>query len=124
MKNYYPAAVDAADMLIQQQTIRRIWDRDVSVWGAASGSADAKSIQTRLGWLDVAHTTASELGRVHALANAVKADGIRTVYLFGMGGSGLCAEVMAAVFGVGKYYPRLVVLDTTDERTITTAAQQ
>ncbi|MFL6279548.1 MAG: glucose-6-phosphate isomerase [Vicinamibacterales bacterium] len=124
MKNYYPAAVDAADTLIHQQVIRRIWDRDVSAWGAAAGSADAKSIQTRLGWLDVAHTTASELGRVNAFATAVKADGIRSVYLLGMGGSSLCAEVMASVFGVGKDYPRLVVLDTTDERTITTAAQQ
>ena len=124
MKIHYPAAIDTADKLIQAQTVRRIWDRDISVWGAAPATADAKSIQTRLGWLDVAHTTASELTRIVGLANAVKAEGIGHVYLLGMGGSSLCAEVMASVFGLAKDYPRLTVLDTTDEATITTAARQ
>ena len=124
MKIPYPPAIDTADALMQEQIVRRIWDRDISLWGAASGSTDARSIQTRLGWLDVAHTTASELSRVIALANAAKSEGIRNVYLLGMGGSSLCAEVMASVFGVAKDYPRLTVLDTTDEQTITTAARQ
>jgi glucose-6-phosphate isomerase len=124
MKIHYPAAIDAADALLQQQIVRRIWDRDIGVWGAEPGSVDAKSIQTRLGWLDVAHTTASELSRVIAIAHAVKAEGIRSVFLLGMGGSSLCAEVIASVSGVAKDYPRLTVLDTTDEKTLTVAAQQ
>src|SRR6185436_20144434 len=95
-----------------------------SAWRAAPGSADAKSVQTRLGWLDVVHTTAPELSRVVALANAVKGDGIRSAYLLGMGGSSLCAEVIASVFGIAKDYPRLTVLDTTDEKAITTAARE
>ena len=123
MKIHYPAAIDTADSLIHDQTVRRIWDRDISAWGATPGSADAKSVQTRLGWLDVAHTTAPELSRVISLANAVKGDGIRSAYLLGMGGSSLCAEVIASVFGIGKDYPRLTVLDTTDEKAITTAAR-
>ncbi|HTH03771.1 MAG TPA: hypothetical protein VL882_26020 [Vicinamibacterales bacterium] len=124
MKIHYPASIDTADSLIHQQSVQRIWDRDISVWGAAPGSADAKSIQTRLGWLDVAHTTASELSRVISFANAVKGDGIRSAYLLGMGGSSLCAEVIASVFGISEDYPRLTVLDTTDEKAITTAANQ
>src|SRR5262249_44415949 len=40
----------------------------------------------------------------------------------GMGGSSLCAEVIASVVGVADGYPHLTVLDTTDERTITRAA--
>ena len=124
MKIHYPAAIDTADTLIHEQTVRRTWDRDISVWGAQPGSADAKSIQTRLGWLDVAHTTAAELSHVIALATAVKGEGIRNVYLLGMGGSSLCAEVIGTVFGVAKDGPRLSVLDTTDEKTITTAARQ
>lgn len=124
MKIHYPAAIDAADQLIQAQVVHRIWDRDISVWGAEPGSADATSIETRLGWLDVAHTTAAELTRVLTLGNAIKAEGIRDVYLLGMGGSSLCAEVIASVFGATKDYPRLTVLDTTDEKTITTAARQ
>ena len=124
MKIHYPPAVNATDILLREHIVQRIWDRDISVWNAAPGSADAKSIESRLGWLDVAHTTVSEIGRIIALANAVKAEGIRHVYLLGMGGSSLCAEVIASVFGVAKDYPRLTVLDTTDEHTITSAAQQ
>jgi len=124
MKLHYEAAVDAADTLLHNHVVNQIWDRDISAWGAESGTPDAKSIQTRLGWLDVAHTTAPELSRVVALANAVKSEGIRQVYLLGMGGSSLCAEVIASVLTLTKDSPRLTVLDTTDEQTITTAARQ
>ena len=119
---HYPPGARAADTLLQDHVVGRIWDRDISAWGAAPGSADAKSIETRLGWLNVADTTAGEIDRVLALADAVKAEGIRAVYLLGMGGSSLCAEVIASVFGAADGYPHLTVLDTTDERTITQAA--
>ena len=117
-----PAGARAADALLHDHIVRRIWDRDISVWRAAPGGADAKSIETRLGWLDVASTTAPELERVVALAEAARTEGIRAVYLLGMGGSSLCAEVMRSVFGVANGFPDLFVLDTTDERTITSVA--
>ena len=117
-----PAGARAADALLHDRVVRRIWDRDISVWRAAPGSAEAKSIETRLGWLDVATTTAPEITRVVALAEAARTEGIRAVYLLGMGGSSLCAEVMRLVFGVANGNPDLFVLDTTDERTITSAA--
>src|SRR5690349_25155542 len=94
----YPPAARAADTFIHDHVVQRLWDRDISVWHAEAGSADAKSIQTRLGWLDVGHTVTPELDRINALADAVKADGIRSVYLLGMGGSSLCAEVIGSVF--------------------------
>ncbi len=122
MTIHFHAAARAADALIREQAVRRIWDRDISVWKAAPGSADAKSIENRLGWLDAAKTPDAEIARVIALGDGAKAEGIRTVYLLGMGGSSLCAEVLRSVFGVKHGYPDLVVLDTTDERTITTAA--
>ena len=111
-----------AETLIHDRTVPRIWNRDVGVWGAAPGSADAKSIELRLGWLDLATTMVPDLDRVVKLGEAVKAEGIRTVYLLGMGGSSLVAEVLRSVFGVAEGYPRLSVLDTTDERTIVAAA--
>jgi hypothetical protein len=46
------------------------------------------------------------------------------VYLLGMGGSSLCAEVLRSVFGIADGHPELFVLDTTDERTITAAASR
>src|SRR5258705_4101696 len=117
-----PPGARAADALLHDHVVGRIWDRDISVWRAAPGSADARSIETRLGWLDVATTTAPEIARVLALAEAARTEGIRAVYLLGMGGSSLCAEVMRSVFGVANGYPDLFVLDTTDERTITSVA--
>jgi glucose-6-phosphate isomerase len=124
MTIHFPAGARAADQLLRDHVVRRIWDRDISVWGASPGSADARSIESRLGWLDVAHTMEPSLERVLALGEAAKAEGIRGVYLLGMGGSSLCAEVLGSVFGVADGYPELFVLDTTDERTITTAASR
>ena len=85
----------------------RIWARDVTTWHADPGSEAARSIANRLGWLDVPKTMPPELERVEALAAGVVADGIRTVYLLGMGGSSLCAEVMRMVYGVKDGYPDL-----------------
>jgi glucose-6-phosphate isomerase len=122
MHKLYEPARALADRLIADRVVTRIWNRDISVWHAAPGSADAQSIETRLGWLDVAKTMAPELDRVEGLGAAAKAEGLRAVYLLGMGGSSLCAEVLKQVSGIAEGHPDLVVLDTTDERTITAAA--
>ncbi len=115
-------SVKAADRLLQDHVVSRIWKRDVSVWGARDGGADARSIATRLGWLNVGATMAPHLDRVGALGEVARAEGIRAVYLLGMGGSSLCAEVLRSVYGVREGHPDLFVLDTTDEMTITSAA--
>jgi hypothetical protein len=65
-----------------------------------------------------------ELPRVEAVAEEIRRDGIETVYLLGMGGSSLCAEVMRAVYGVKPGYPTLVVMDTTDEAAIAGAVRR
>ena len=98
--------------------IGRIWRRDVSVWTADPTGDAAQSIANRLGWLDVPTGMQPELDRVEALAQEVRRDGISTVYLLGMGGSSLCAEVMRSVYGVRDGFPQLVVMDTTDEAAI------
>lgn len=113
-----------ADRLLAEHVVERIWKRDVSAWKAAPDGADARSISTRLGWLDVGETMPPHLAAVKRLAEEVRAEGIVAVYLLGMGGSSLCAEVLRAVFGVRDGYPQLHVLDTTDERTLTNAASR
>ena len=118
----YAPAAELADRLLDARVVSRTWDRDISVWGAAAGSADANSIQTRLGWLDVERTMPPELARVSQLGEQIREERIAAVYLLGMGGSSLCAEVLRAVAGTAKGYPELIVLDTTDERTIASAA--
>lgn len=124
MHKLYEPAATLVDTLLRDRAVSRVWDQDISVWGAEPGSADAASITTRLGWLDVGHTMAPELDRVVHLGEAVKEEGIEAVYLLGMGGSSLCAEVMRSVYGVADGYPELFVLDTTDESAITAAAER
>ena len=62
------------------------------------------------------------LERLEALGAAARSEGIEEVYLLGMGGSSLCAEVLRGVLGVAEGAPELHVLDTTDEQTIHAAA--
>src|SRR5213083_153755 len=102
--------------------VRRIWSRDVSVWGATPEDAVGRAIANRLGWLDAPAGMEVELDAVERIAEEVRADGIDTVYLLGMGGSSLCAEVIRSVYGVRDGYPQLIVMDTTDEATIHGAA--
>ncbi|HVL67297.1 MAG TPA: hypothetical protein VM364_08535 [Vicinamibacterales bacterium] len=111
-----------SDRLLQERVVERIWNRDPAVWNAAPGSADERSIATRLGWLDVGRTMPPHLDEVQRLGEAVRAEGFEAAFLLGMGGSSLCAEVLRSVFGVREGYPQLHVLDTTDERTLTAAA--
>ena len=113
-----------ADRLLHEHIVDKIWKRDPSAWGAAEGTADAQSIATRLGWLDVGETMPPHMPQVHALAEAVKTEGFEAAYLLGMGGSSLCAEVLRSVFGVREGYPQLHVFDTTDEQTLTAAAER
>ena len=118
----FEPALALADRYLDGHVVGRIWQRDLSVWKAALGGEEARSISTRLGWLDVPRTMAPQLNRLDRFATGVMKDGIDTVFLLGMGGSSLCAEVMKRVCGIGKGRPTLVVLDTTDELAITTAA--
>jgi hypothetical protein len=60
----------------------------------------------------------AHLPDVESFATAAIADGLTDVYLLGMGGSSLCAEVLRDVGPAGRRRVRLVVLDTTDERAV------
>jgi glucose-6-phosphate isomerase len=116
--------VSAADDLLRGHVIPRIWRRDVTVWTAEPDSDEGRAMANRLGWLDVPTGMQPELARVETVADEVRRAGIETVYLLGMGGSSLCAEVMRAVYGVKDGYPTLVVMDTTDEAAISAARER
>jgi glucose-6-phosphate isomerase len=122
MKLAYHPASELSDQLLRDKVVERIWKRDPSAWHAAPGSADERSIQTRLGWLDVGETMKEKLAQVRRLQQEVREEGFTTAYLLGMGGSSLCAEVLKSVFGVAGGFLELTVLDTTDELTLTNAA--
>ena len=118
----YEPAAELANRFLREHLVSRIWNRDISAWSAEPGSDAARSIESRLGWLDAGGTMAPHLDRVAALGGAAREERVEAVYLLGMGGSSLCAEVLRSVYGVASGSPELHVLDTTDEQTLTAAA--
>ena len=97
-------AVDAALDAWRADTVRRLWQGDASLW---TGADEARW----LGWLDAPRSQRETLPALNALGAAARGDGIRHVRLLGMGGSSLCAEVLAAVLRPSG--PELRVVDST-----------
>ena len=97
---------DAALRVLRQDRVpSRLMSADTTLWGP---EAEAEAA-VRLGWLTLPTTSRELLPRLHAVRDALRADGLDRVVLCGMGGSSLAPEVICASAGV-----RLVVLDTTD----------
>jgi len=97
----------------------RIWRRDPAVFvGARAAESVQEAINGRLGWLDAPAAIADHVPRLAEFAGSIRTDGLNDVFLIGMGGSSLCAEVFRDVPGFRDRSCRLGVLDTTDERAI------
>jgi glucose-6-phosphate isomerase len=125
MPHAHAAARELADRLIDARLVPRIWERDAGAWIPGpdeSHDAARAAIVNRLGWLTSPGDMRRHLRHVAELARAVRHDRIETVYLLGMGGSSLCAEVLRSVGGEEAGWPDVIVLDTTDEATIRRAA--
>ena len=102
----YEAAALADRLLHDHVVVAHLEARHLGV-GAAPGSAPTRDRSTtRLGWLDVAETMAPHLDRVRdARTRRDARSRLEAVYLLGMGGSSLCAEVLRSVFGVADGLP-------------------
>lgn len=90
--------------------IRRLWERDASLWTNEDENL----------WLSWLCTTEDQLGhidRLQKLASEVKQE-FKYVLLLGMGGSSLCPEVMKMTFGRIANFPELLILDSTDSAQI------
>src|SRR5712692_5040768 len=87
--------------------IRRLWERDASLW---TGTDESQW----LGWLDITEDQLAHIDHLTGLAEEVRSSGFRHALLLGMGGSSLCPEVMALTFGKMSGWPQLRVLDSTD----------
>ena len=68
-----------------------MWAQDATLW---TNSDESKW----MGWLNV-DAEKSEIPRIGALANEIKAAGFTDIVLMGMGGSSLCPAMMAKTFG-------------------------
>jgi glucose-6-phosphate isomerase len=110
--------------LASGQIASRIWRRDPGVFVGSRASASVQAeIQGRLGWLDAPAAVAGHADDLAGFVAGVHRDGFHNVYLLGMGGSSLCAEVLRDVPASRQNPCRLAVLDTTDERTIRAATE-
>ncbi|BCM84823.1 bifunctional transaldolase/phosoglucose isomerase [Methylobacterium indicum] len=87
--------------------VRRLWQRDASVW---SGADEAQW----LGWLSIVEDELAKAADYAAFATEVKQEGFTDAVVLGMGGSSLGPEVLAETFGQQPGFPRLRILDSTD----------
>lgn len=97
----------ALDDWKRNDKVRRLWQRDASVW---TGTDEAQW----LGWLNIAEQQLAQIGLFKKAAADVKKAKFKHVLLLGMGGSSLCPEVLRMTFGKIKGFPELHVLDSTD----------
>jgi glucose-6-phosphate isomerase len=95
-------------MLAKNDVVRRIWDKDPTVWG---GTPQTPELADRLGWLTVIDWTEAQLDALAALAADVRGRFDR-VLLLGMGGSSLAPEVLARSFGRQDGFPSFDMLDS------------
>lgn len=112
-------ADDVLDRLVEARTASRIWERDVEVFAPPGSPPErVRNVEQRLGWLTAPIFLADRAAELANFAHDCWDDQIRRVYVLGMGGSSLCAEVIQRVLPEPPHAPQLAVLDTTDERTI------
>ena len=97
----------AADDWKKQGKLNKLWEKDASLWTNEDES-------DWLGWLDIVKRQQQELQSFHDLSEDIRNAGFESALLLGMGGSSLCAEVLALTFGQQKGFPKLQILDSTD----------
>ena len=91
----------------RQKKVRRLWDRDSSLW-------TGKDENAWLGWLEIIDQQLARVGHLETLAAEVRGAGFEHAIVLGMGGSSLCPEVLKSTFGKIEGSPELHVLDSTD----------
>jgi glucose-6-phosphate isomerase len=96
------------------EAVRRLWDRDPTLW---KGDAGTPELRDRLGWLTVMSEMERHLGPLQAFADEARRAFDRVV-LLGMGGSSLAPEVLWRTFGRRDGFPPLQMLDSTDPRAV------
>jgi len=102
---------DTLDSLGRRQYARRLDEGDASIW--SDDPEERRSIERRLGWLELPDRFAERLDEIHSFADDVRPPEFEHVLLLGMGGSCQAARVLEGVFGSAEGRPDLTVLDDT-----------
>jgi transaldolase / glucose-6-phosphate isomerase len=106
-KELASAVKKAADDWRANGKVRRLWQRDASLWTSTDEA-------NWLGWLGITEDQIAQNDNLRKVAEDAKSGGFTHVLLLGMGGSSLCPEVMRMTYGKVAGYPELHVLDSTD----------
>ncbi len=106
---YEGAVGDAMVHLRNEKVMARIWAHDHRVWKGAP-----EEIDNRLGWLHSPDVMPDAIPGLAAFAEEVRAAGMTSALLLGMGGSSLAPEMFRHTFGLRQGYLDLRVLDSTD----------
>ncbi len=112
-----PGLGQALALLEKDAVVRRIWQRDPSVWKPLD-----VEISNRLGWLDAPDTAVGSIPDLEAFAASVRGLGLTRAVVLGMGGSSLAPEVFGRLFPTGPDGLELEVLDTTGPEDVAAAA--
>jgi glucose-6-phosphate isomerase len=103
-----------------ESSVERIWRKDPSFW--ADDATDARSVATRLGWLDAPGSMLAHVAELRSFGDEIRHAGFSDIVVLGMGGSSLAPEVLRRTSPgrqrLSDRQPRLHVLDTTDPQTI------
>ena len=103
----FDISADSIHALIDQDVLRRIWERDYTVWKPVQ-----TEISDRLGWLSVAAKMRGQVAELNAFAEEVRSAGYEKIVVLGMGGSSLGTLALHRLFGSRRGWPDLYVLDT------------
>jgi glucose-6-phosphate isomerase len=112
---------DALSELEKNRAAERLWNKERALFTPDASHDD--SVRTRLGWLRSAQLMQENIGRLQAFAQEVQQAGFKKALLLGMGGSSLCPEVLATLFGTRAGALDLRVLDSTDPEAVKAAEQ-
>jgi glucose-6-phosphate isomerase len=119
-----PTPSQLLQSLIDRQVAARLWRRDTNLFVSEQAPVSAHdAVTARLGWLTAPNDMREALSDLTAFAEKARDEKLTQVYLLGMGGSSLCAEVLRDVPFAHTPRVRLTVLDTTDERLIRNATE-
>ncbi|MCB9652447.1 MAG: bifunctional transaldolase/phosoglucose isomerase, partial [Deltaproteobacteria bacterium] len=107
----YQGDVDGAlKGLTESGFVRRMWERDGTLFGEGEAAEHAASF---MGWLDITDSMLENVHHLIQLQEDLEDEEVEQVVLMGMGGSSLAPDVFARTFGQLDGSPELLVLDST-----------
>ncbi|MCB2229557.1 hypothetical protein KQH82_02500 [bacterium] len=101
----------ALNRAIRDDVVRKLMARDPKP--LAKDAATRKLVKNRLGWTDSAALMKKNVRSIETFGQSVLKDGIRHIVVMGMGGSSLCPEVFALMFGKHDKVKTFHVMDST-----------